>query len=48
MSIVYHNRWMSKHRIPPLPWWLVGWFVIPIEHFLARRQKKRDGNRSQD
>ena len=29
----YHAHWMSRHRIPPLPWWLVGWFVMPLEIF---------------
>ena len=42
---VYHTHWMSRHGIPPLPMWLVCWFVIPLE---AWRRRKRDGNRPQD
>ena len=30
---VYHAHWMSRHRIPPLPMWLVGWFVIAARKF---------------
>ena len=37
----YHTHWMSRHRIPMLPWWLVGWFVGPL---LARRKRWRDGD----
>ena len=39
------HSWMSRHGIPPLPMWLVCWFVIPLE---AGRRRKRDSNRPQD
>ena len=41
-GVVYQNHWMSMHRIPPLPLWLVGWFVIPFEDFKLWRQKKHE------
>ena len=43
-GVVYQNFWMRKHGIQPLPLWLVGWFVIPLESFRAWRQRKRDGD----
>jgi hypothetical protein len=41
-GVVYQNHWMSMHRIPPLPLWLVGWFVIPFEDFKLWRRKKHE------
>jgi len=38
-KVVYQNFWMWKHGIRPLPLWLVGWFVIPLENFRAWRQR---------
>ena len=31
---VYHTHWMSKHYVPPLPLWVVGWFVVPLEEII--------------
>jgi hypothetical protein len=50
-GVVYQNHWMSRHRIPPVPLWLVFWFVIPIGDFLAcrrRQSQRRRGGRPQD
>ena len=41
-GVVYQNFWMRKHGIRPVPVWLVGWFVIPLEQFRAWRQRRRD------
>lgn len=32
---VYQSRWMWRYGIPPVPLWLVCWFVIPLERFRA-------------
>ena len=45
-GVVYQNHWMSMHRIPPLPLWLVGWFVIPFEDFRRGGEKRRDDETS--
>ena len=41
-GVVYQNFWMRKRGISPVPAWLVGWFVIPLEKFQAWRQRRRD------
>jgi hypothetical protein len=28
---VYQSKWMWKLGVPPLPLWLVGWLIIPLE-----------------
>jgi hypothetical protein len=38
---VHQSRWMWKLGIPPVPLWLVGWFVIPLERFRHNLLKKR-------
>jgi hypothetical protein len=35
----YQSQWMCVHRIPPVPLWLVGWFVIPLGRYRARRRR---------
>lgn len=40
--IYYQNLWMWKNGIRPIPLWLVGWFVIPLEKYRAWRQRRRD------
>ena len=40
-GVVYQNHWMRMHRIPPLPLWLVFWFVNPYEDFKLWREKRR-------
>ena len=39
---VYHSYWMSKYHIPPLPMWLVFWFVVPFENYQSWQEKRRD------
>jgi hypothetical protein len=41
---VYQTEWMHRHGIPPVSLWLVGWFVIPFEHFRLRRGKRQPGH----
>jgi hypothetical protein len=41
---VYQTYWMWRLGIPPIPLWLVGWFVIPFENYRpkdVRRASKR-------
>jgi hypothetical protein len=35
----YHAHWMAVRGIPPVPLWLVGWLVIPLERYLAQRTR---------
>ena len=30
---VYQSRWMWRIGIPPVPFWMVDWFVTPLERF---------------
>ena len=41
---VYQSQWMWEHGIPPMPLWLVGWFVIPLEAWRHRRAINRRSN----
>ena len=38
----YQTHWMSRHRIPMLPWWLVGWFVGPLYAWKRRRDLTKE------
>lgn len=45
LQSVYQTEWMYRHGIPPIPLWLVGWFVIPFERFRLRQKEKRQWQR---
>jgi hypothetical protein len=33
---IFQNRWMSMHRIPPVPLWTVGWLLDLIDLLKGR------------
>ena len=35
---VYHSRWMSAHRIPPVPAWMVSWIYDLADYCSGRRR----------
>jgi len=44
----YQNRWMSMHRIPPVPLWLVDWFFERHRKPAPPAAAKGSGNKADD
>jgi hypothetical protein len=37
---VYQSRWMWRIGIPPVPFWMVDWFVTPLERFRTWQERR--------